>query len=706
MRSRSSSIDLSSSTVADPRSRSTTANTLPPSKRSENRSSIANTSDGASMKDFSSIEQTSNQSIPAIQRSEPDLTAERLDLYKDHIYKRRKLVTAPRKFSKPPLIDPLVFIPHGSPVHALCIPPCGSHLFSGGHDGFIRRIAIYESVTGSNAENLTMRQGGHVALTEKEGDKTTIFLSGYWENEDGEGAASNILKPATEGSHTRNSHRWGPKSVGNASKVSPVYSLAVHSEELWGVSGTESGNINLFTVRHDEGQIRHIFKSAELPPAPLSHSSPIVGHKTGTVVSCLDLNHDQNVLYSGGWDGNVLGWDLNTGQVVNKFIAHASQISTVTMRPEDSLSLYDSKWEDTIFRSPVAEEPVHPSEQSIEREPAPEPEPEPEPELEPVSKSELYLKPEARLLDSPEKPTKIDTPPSSPEKPLAIAGESEDYSDDGSLFGGADNSASDDGYSTDAMPIAKVDSKKASDRLNLSLPGSEPNSYNKGSSGAIAELLLPAAATRKPTPPPAPPPAPILPTSHLVQVPSVMDSSLPFLNEDILMTSGIDGQVYLWDRRIEPGEGKGLVRKLDLPKGTSPWTSSATWSTDGRSVYVGRRNHSVDIYDLRFIRTNKTSSVQRTIRLPLSSGPVSCVKSWPDGKGILCASFDNIRLWNLQAESDGVKIPFKIIPGNSSGVVSQMCVTPSQRFLITASGDRGWENQSNEYVVIHEVRSL
>ncbi|KAH9811262.1 WD40-repeat-containing domain protein [Melampsora americana] len=516
-------------------------------------------SDSAQPLPLQSSSQTHLQSSPTSINIDSSQTLDQnqnpANSYIDRVSRRRQIVTAPRKLLKPPLIDPLVFIPHGCPVHALALPPCGSHLFSGGQDGFIRRIAIYESVTGSMTENLTMRQGGHVPLIEKEGDKTTIFLTGYWENEDNERAVQSIHKVGTDNS--RSANRWGPKSVGNASKVSPVYSLAVQSEELWGLSGTESGNINLFTIRHDEGQIRHVFKS-------------ISGHRVGSVISALELNHDQNIAFSGGWDGNVLGWDLNTGQVVNRFIAHASQISTVTMRPDYSSTVYDSKNLDEA------------------------------------------------LVE-------------------------EDGNDDDSLFAGS---------GSDGVPDSS----------------------------------------------PAPIPDPL--STQPPQVPSVSDSSLPLLNENVLLTSGIDGQVYLWDRRIQPVNGKGLVRKLDLPKNTAPWTSSVTWSIDGQSIFVGRRHHSIDVYDLRFSKTE-----QRTIRLPVSSGPVSCVKMWPDGNGLVCASFDNVRLWNLKSEANGAKIPFRIIPGNSSGVVSSMSITPSERFLITASGDRGWENISNECVVIHEVRA-
>jgi WD40 repeat protein len=187
------------------------------------------------------------------------------------------------------------------------------------------------------------------------------------------------------------------------------------------------------------------------------------------------------------------------------------------------------------------------------------------------------------------------------------------------------------------------------------------------------------------------PAKPILPPTNLTQVPSVLDRSLPFINDDVLMTSGIDGQVYLWDRRVSGSESHGYVRKLEVPKTTSPWTASASWALDGRSVFVGRRNNTVDLYDLRFVRPASPifnpASALRSIKLPSSSGPVSCVKAWPDGAHLLCASFDNLRLYNLNADPlptssarkphhQPPKIPFKIIPGHSSGVVSQMCMSP------------------------------
>ena len=69
--------------------------------------------------------------------------------------------------------------------------------------------------------------------------------------------------------------------------VSPVHSLAIQQESLWGLSGTESGNINLCSLRHEPGQLRHVLRQ---------HTS---------AVSALALTNDDTELISGGWDRSV-----------------------------------------------------------------------------------------------------------------------------------------------------------------------------------------------------------------------------------------------------------------------------------------------------------------------------------------------------------------------------------------------------------------
>jgi transcriptional activator SPT8 len=100
----------------------------------------------------------------------------------------------------------------------------------------------------------------------------------------------------------------------------------------------------------------------------------------------------------------------------------------------------------------------------------------------------------------------------------------------------------------------------------------------------------------------------------------------------------------------------------------------------------------------------------------------------PDGRHVATASQDNVRLWNtydfLQSEDNMAKRrntglpPFKIIAGHHGGTMSSMSecgveapdqvlmavVDPTCRFLITASGDRGWQGESSKVVLIHEIK--
>lgn len=69
---------------------------------------------------------------------------------------------------------------------------------------------------------------------------------------------------------------------------SPVHSLAIQQESLWSLCGTESGNINLCSLRHEPGQLRHVLRR---------HTS---------AVSALALTNDDTELISGGWDRSVL----------------------------------------------------------------------------------------------------------------------------------------------------------------------------------------------------------------------------------------------------------------------------------------------------------------------------------------------------------------------------------------------------------------
>lgn len=65
-------------------------------------------------------------------------------------------------------------------------------------------------------------------------------------------------------------------------------------------------------------------------------------------------------------------------------------------------------------------------------------------------------------------------------------------------------------------------------------------------------------------------------------------------------------------------------------------SSQACWSADGGQIYAGRRNGTIDVYDVRQLGMPAmgTPRTLKTLRNPTSSGVVSCVVAFPDTRHI------------------------------------------------------------------------
>ncbi|KAI8887143.1 WD40 repeat-like protein, partial [Backusella circina FSU 941] len=398
---------------------------------------------------------------------------------------------------------PLVAAVHPSAIYSLAATRCFRWVVTGSEDGYIRKWDFFASMNGKTS--LTQVQRHHNV------DSVTLagVLSSWWENEE---HPEQVVKSED-----------APAPPPGEPKLSPVFSMDIHSEALWAVQGCENGSINLVSVRHEEGKCHHVFRKQQGP------------------VSVLMITPDETGLISGSWDKSVLEWDLNTGGIVRSYDGHSSQISSAHFRP-------------------------------------------------------VY---------SPVMPTNTDEP---------------------------------------------VD------------------------------------------------------TSELV-----WDEKDPHL----LMTTSIDGQCLLWDRR-EPEKD---ARRLKLPDRTPPWCLSACWSADGSKIYMGRRNGTVDEYDYA-----QQKWIQ-SFRMPANSGPVSYVTSMPNGKHIICASNDNIRLWNTTTDStftikpetepgfvkptkNSSVIPFSILPGHHGGTISHISIDPTCRYMITTSGTRGWDGVSTNSCLFYDISPL
>ncbi|PRT53504.1 Transcription factor SPT8 [Wickerhamiella sorbophila] len=156
------------------------------------------------------------------------------------------------------------------------------------------------------------------------------------------------------------------------------------------------------------------------------------------------------------------------------------------------------------------------------------------------------------------------------------------------------------------------------------------------------------------------------------------------------LSTTMTGHVDVWDTRSTS------VCLQTAGSTAPPWCMSACWSVDGKLIYAGRRNSTVEEYDVR-----KASTPVRSLKFPQISGAVTCVLAMPNGRGLMCASSDNVRLYDLQASDK--RTPFVLVPGYHGSLIGRMYLDPSGRYLITASGGRGWLESGGDVVLGYEI---
>ncbi|KAI5123327.1 hypothetical protein M0805_001752 [Coniferiporia weirii] len=477
--------------------------------------------------------------------------------------RRRLNILSNKKDPRSYTVEAICAIAHPEPTHSLAASMCMTHMLTGSQDGYIRDYDIFTAVNGKTF--LTAPQRQHCAVVE--GTMKAGHLRLWWENPGAPLGADAVVED-----HTR----------------SPVTSLAMHSDALWALGGTERGHINLFTVRHEPGQF----------------ITAMYGHRGH--VSSLALQHDEMGYFSAGWDGDVYQWDLNTGHQVRKFTSTGAQVAVVAVRPVGPI-------------------------------------------LPPPTESSMSI---------------------GAGQPLSGTNTRDDEVKSEASYDPLFDDEPEEDENT-ALPPAKTSAQPTSAAATA---GSSTINYSRG--------------------------------------PSTLDStSYGSFSPDVLMTASIDGSIVLWDQRVNT-QGKGVGR-LETNSKTPPWCVSACWSADGGQIYAGRRNCTVDVWDTRQFGQS-VSGVPRllkTLRNPISSGAVSCVAAFPDGRHIAVASNDNIRLWNaseaVETEGGGrgrSGVPFKIIPGHHGGIISQMLIDPAARFMVTASSNRGWSGESTRVVLVHDIK--
>lgn len=490
-------------------------------------------------------------------RSYSSRVAARIALLKNSVSSSSSSSTLSTLSPKSYSFQPILSIPQSTVnVHALALPPCASHLYTSGSDGFIRRYAWYPTLR-SQSRQLPV-------------------LKSYWENPTI--AALEVVSPSDV-----SKARFGPAGVSSLSgNTAPVHALAVHSQEMYTLAGSAEGVVNLFSTRIDEGQCR----------ASLGLDKS--GHARGQPVSVLALNEADSTLLSGGWDCRLLvrfllllllllspssivhqpdltkpraqQWDLNTGVCTRKYDGHKAQLTAIQFRPESIVTAAASP-SPAAAQGPEAEASQSPARSRAE-------------------KGSDATKPDLASAAAIEKSGVDDAASENSYDPLfdddgdGGHGQEAQQSGDGSGSGGLGSGLG--STEADTMLMGSSNSLNTlsapSAGLSLSLPGLSLPSAAPGPHKAQAKAagLAPAGGV---------PAAAKLPELARVARPSFADAQaeLPDLcsgqgggggqaaGNDVFLSAALDGECLIWDRRAAAGKE---VRQLDIPRSSAPWTIS------------------------------------------------------------------------------------------------------------------------------------
>ncbi|KAK5626738.1 hypothetical protein RRF57_002453 [Xylaria bambusicola] len=589
-------------------------------------------------------------------------------------------------------IVPTMAAPMATSINAIAITPDLRYWMTGGTDGYIRKYDGPATINGRTLLTVAQRHPFVDSVT-----KAGVLMS-YWEN----------AEP--------------PSSTARQEDLvlSPVYSLAVQSQALWLLSGLESGGINLQSVRHDEGKRITCLQ------------------KHTNAVSALTLAADEKSVLSGSWDKNIFDWDLNTGAVSRQYDGNGGQISAIELRPTSGAPIPPEASEEIFLSNTFSSSNGYPT-----------------------TGNDLDFKLESQLSgDIKNEMNSFEVNGHSAQAgdvPHDATGGADSPAHD-SLFGGSPGGGSDLFGDNDGMGGFGGDDDNEFSRAMMqdsaqdNMPMGDYNitDPNFNPENGPAPAVQPLSESQQQNGPDAPidatgsntaslnmtngdmsnsipdPMAPITADSFSLdqhpqtdfstnqegnlaaaQSPSTVFAAPPLTHHDTTQTSdstflsaSMDGTIRIWDRRMP-----NPVARIGNRPGVPPWCMGTCWSPDGNWIYAGRRNGTVEEFNIAKARAGWLP--ERVLKFPGGSGPVSCVRPMPNGRHLVCASHDILRLYDLRSDNAGSKHappPFLIIPGPPrAGVISSLYVDASSRFMISAAGNRGWEGSCTEVLIGYEI---
>jgi transcriptional activator SPT8 len=520
-------------------------------------------------------------------------------------------------------IVPTMAAPQATSINALAVTPDLRYWMTGGTDGYIRKYDGVGTINGKQLLTVAQRHPFVDSVT-----KAGILMS-YWENEEPPSA---------------------PRSGADEHVLSPVYSLAVHSQALWLLSGLESGGINLQSVRHDEGKRIHCLREG--------------GHTNA--VSVLTLAPDEKSVLSGSWDKHVIDWDLNNGQAIRRFEGSGGQISALELRPASGAPIPAEASQLEIPSQTITTNNDRPLPNGA------------------FANGMNGFKNEDTGAAGQDASDGVGDGPGSPAHESlfgspagSLFGDTEPMG--GGAFGGDDDdefsramemSLNDESASHGADYTMTVDGTSSAPTHDIQQPGQDhPGEgashgnlysgdtmmYNGDSSQDMSSASHPQGNAHAPNsssfpdqqfntniPPPDAPPNNIAQSSaqptqgNSSYEPTVVFTSASDPNTSdpnrtsttTFFSASMDGTIRVWDRRV-----RDPVARIGTRHGVPPWCMGACWSPDGNWIYAGRRNGTVEEFNIHKARSGWAP--ERSLKFPNGSGPVSCVRPMPNGRHLI-----------------------------------------------------------------------
>jgi transcriptional activator SPT8 len=441
--------------------------------------------------------------------------------------------------------------PQSTSINAVAATPDMRFWFTGGSDCYIRK---YDGVATINGKTLLTVAQRHPFVDSVV--KAGVLMS-YIDNEE----------PIS-------------KIAGKEPPLSPVYSLAVHSQALWLLSGLESGAINLYSVRHDEGR----------------QLASLQKHKSA--VSVLTLAQDEKSVLSGSWDKNVIDWDLNIGQPRRIFEDSGGQISAIEIRPASSLPVPEASGEpiktNGTFSTNNAEKvTLNGSSHGVNG----------------------TIGDGDGLQDAPGSPA--DSLFGGGSETNSLFGET---AGDNGLSGGTFGDEDDEFSRAIEMGLESQDHLDGQGDVTMAEPDTDPNAASAQPDSVEKEPKVEANTQVNGTDVAVTEETDVKP----VVVPETQDAIAT--SDSTFLAASQDGTLRVWDRR-QPNP----VARIPVRSGVPPWCTAACWSPDGNYIYAGRRNGTVEEFSLH----KGLRDAERTFKFPAGSGAVSALRAMPNGRHLI-----------------------------------------------------------------------